>query len=138
MQLRALFQSAPLQDGFFGETMTVRSTPDPTHCDFSFVSDATVRSVLEDYFAQAVAAYQAGSFLGAVVGCGAVAEGLLTWLLINREIPARAGSSNAALTCHHLHLFSFAVQFRTTVMGGVPVCFTCVSIKKCCPSLLTS
>jgi len=73
--------------------MKVTLRLDPTHCDFSFVSDATVRSVLDDYFAQAVAAYQAGSFLGAVVGCGAVAEGILTWLLINREPLARSAGA---------------------------------------------
>jgi atypical dual specificity phosphatase len=62
-------------------------------CDFGFVTDEAVRSVLTEYHAQAVSSHDAGSYLGAVVGCGAVAEGLLTWLLSGRESDARAAKA---------------------------------------------
>ena len=50
----------------------------------------------------------------------------------------RLGIMSEAYTRCHGHLFSFMVQFRTTVMGGVPACFTCVLIRNRCPSRLTS
>ena len=40
--------------------------------------------------------------------------------------------------CSQLHLFSFAGQFKTTVMGDVFPCRTGVLIKNRCPSRLTS
>ena len=36
------------------------------------------------------------------------------------------------------HLFNFAAQFRTTVMGSTSVCFTSVLIRNRCPSRVTS
>jgi atypical dual specificity phosphatase len=48
---------------------------------FDFVDENEVRRVLEDYYDQACNAARARSYLGAVVGCGAVAEGVLTWAL---------------------------------------------------------
>lgn len=57
---------------------------------FDFVDRNEVRVVLEDYYAQARKAESANSYLGAVVGCGAVAEGVLTWALKRNESGARA------------------------------------------------
>jgi atypical dual specificity phosphatase len=57
---------------------------------FDFVDRNEVRVVLEDYYAQARKAESADSYLGAVVGCGAVAEGVLTWALKRNESGARA------------------------------------------------
>jgi len=45
---------------------------------FDFVDKNEVRIVLEDYYAQASKPASANSYLGAVVGYGAVAEGVLT------------------------------------------------------------
>jgi hypothetical protein len=56
--------------------------------DFGFVGDRSVRLVLEAYYAQAAKALEAGSYLGAIVGYGAVAEGLLTYALLQRETDA--------------------------------------------------
>jgi hypothetical protein len=53
--------------------------------DFTFVRDEHVRSVLEDYYTQAAKASEAASYLGAIVACGSVVEGLLTWALLQRE-----------------------------------------------------
>ena len=66
---------------------------EPAATEFAFVSDPMVRSVLQEYYGQALSSHEAGSYLGAVVGCGAVAEGLLTWLLTTRETDARAAKS---------------------------------------------
>jgi atypical dual specificity phosphatase len=57
---------------------------------FGFVDRTDVRLVLEDYYDQARKAESANSYLGAVVGCGAVAEGVLTWALKRRDLEARA------------------------------------------------
>src|SRR5262245_57375543 len=57
---------------------------------FDFVDRNEVRVVLEDYYAQARKAESANSYMGSVVGCGAVAEGLLTWALKRNDSEARA------------------------------------------------
>ena len=56
--------------------------------DFSFVTDESLRGILAEDYAQAVLAYEAGSYVGAMVTAGAVAEGLLTWALLTRETDA--------------------------------------------------
>ena len=38
--------------------------------DFTFVQDKQVRSVLEDYYTQAVKASETASYLGTIVACG--------------------------------------------------------------------
>lgn len=59
---------------------------------FNFIDELAVRAVLEDYYDQAAKARDVQAYLGAVVGCGAVAEGVLTWALKQREHLARAAS----------------------------------------------
>lgn len=53
--------------------------------DFTFVQDQSVLKVLEDYWSQAQRAYDARAYLGALVACGSVVEGLLTWALLQRK-----------------------------------------------------
>lgn len=53
--------------------------------DFIFVGDDQVRQVLRDYYMQAVKASDAASYLGTIVACGSVVEGLLTWALLQKE-----------------------------------------------------
>jgi len=55
---------------------------------FAFVDDEPLRTVLEGYYIQAQKAAEADSHLGAIVGCGSVVEGLLTWALLKREVQA--------------------------------------------------
>lgn len=64
-----------------------------TTIQFKFIDVPAVRAVLEDYYDQATKAMDAHSYLGAVVGCGAVAEGVLTWALKRHESRARAAST---------------------------------------------
>jgi hypothetical protein len=53
--------------------------------DLSFVSDDNVRAVLENYYFQARRAFEAKAYLGTIVTCGSVAEGILTWMLLSKE-----------------------------------------------------
>ncbi len=53
--------------------------------DFKFVNEEQLRLVLEEYYAQALQASRAGAHLGAIVACGSVVEGLLTWALMQKE-----------------------------------------------------
>ncbi len=53
--------------------------------DFAFAQDQGLRKELENYHSQAVKAYDAGSYLGTLVVCGSIVEGLLTWALLLRE-----------------------------------------------------
>lgn len=50
--------------------------------DLSFVTDVEVRRLLETYHEQALACFNAGGYLGMIVGGGGVLEGLLAWALI--------------------------------------------------------
>jgi atypical dual specificity phosphatase len=59
---------------------------------FAFIGDSAVQAVLEDYYDQASKSLSVRSYLGAVVGCGAVAEGILTWALKRQEPLAQAAS----------------------------------------------
>lgn len=52
---------------------------------FGFVNDIDLLSVLEEYYRQAQKAAEADSYLGVIVGCGSVVEGLLTWALLQRR-----------------------------------------------------
>jgi hypothetical protein len=63
--------------------------------DFSLMGDERVRLLVEDYFAQATKAFKARSYLGAIVGYGAVVEGLLTWALLQKEKEALRSSRAA-------------------------------------------
>ena len=53
--------------------------------DFTFVQDQPIRRVLEDYYSQAQKAFDIGSYLGTLVTCGSVVEGLLTWALLQHK-----------------------------------------------------
>lgn len=63
--------------------------------DFTFVQDANLRRVLEDYFIQGEKAYEVGSYLGTIVSFGSVAEGLLTWVLLQYKKEAALKSGKA-------------------------------------------
>jgi hypothetical protein len=56
---------------------------------FSFVTEDSIREVIEDYWSQAQKAYKCGVFAGVVVLCGAVLEGLLAWAITCHEQEAR-------------------------------------------------
>ncbi len=56
--------------------------------DLSFVREESLRTVLGDYYSQATKAFAAKAYIGALVACGSVAEGLLTWALTLRESDA--------------------------------------------------
>lgn len=56
---------------------------------FEFVSDVALRNVLRDYYGQARKASEVESYIGVIVGCGSVVEGLLTWALLKREAEAQ-------------------------------------------------
>ena len=60
--------------------------------DFKFVKDDQVRLLLEEYYDQALKASKAEAHLGAVVACGSVVEGLLTWALLQRQDKALQSS----------------------------------------------
>ncbi len=60
--------------------------------DLEFVDDPDLRAVLEDYYLQTRHAARAGSYLGVIVGCGSIVEGLLTWALLKREDEAAKSS----------------------------------------------
>lgn len=62
----------------------------PDELDFGFVADERVRLILDDFSAQAAKSLAMGCHLGAVVAYGAVVEGLLTWVLLQRETEAKA------------------------------------------------
>lgn len=63
--------------------------------DFTFVKDPQIRLVLEDYYTQAVKASEAASYLGAIVACGSVVEGMLTWALQQRgELALKSSKAN--------------------------------------------
>lgn len=60
--------------------------------DFAFVQDEMVRNVLVDYWSQTQKASGADSYLGTLVGCGSIVEGLLTWALKQHEADALMSS----------------------------------------------
>lgn len=57
----------------------------PPNLSFGFVNDIDLLPVLEEYYRQAQKAAEADSYLGVIVGCGSVVEGLLTWALLQRR-----------------------------------------------------
>lgn len=61
--------------------------------DLSFVPDSHLRLLLEDYHRQAVASYRAESYLGAVVCCGGVLEGVLAWAILEKGTKPQIHSS---------------------------------------------
>jgi hypothetical protein len=52
--------------------------------DFAFVDADNVRAVLDEYLRQTDRAKKADCYLGVIVGCGSIVEGLLTWALLRR------------------------------------------------------
>ena len=53
--------------------------------DLAFVKDERLRRLLQEFWSQSSRAFTANSFLGTLVGCGAILEGVLTWALLQRE-----------------------------------------------------
>jgi hypothetical protein len=68
---------------------------DAQNLDLGFVEDHAIRLVLENCHSQATKAFGADSYLGSIVTYGAVAEGLLTWALLQREADALKASRAA-------------------------------------------
>jgi len=64
----------------------------------SFITDESVREGLKDDWRQANKAYTARVYAAAVVLCGAVLEGLLTWAISTREEEARQRHPNRSRT----------------------------------------
>jgi hypothetical protein len=62
--------------------------------DLAFVTQPDLFAVLDRYYRDTRSAAAADSYLGVIVGCGAVVEGLLTWALLQNEARARE-SKNA-------------------------------------------
>ena len=62
-----------------------QNTMDTSDLDFSFVDDTDLLKVLDEYYQQAQRAATSDSYLGVIVGCGSVVEGLLTWALLKKE-----------------------------------------------------
>jgi hypothetical protein len=60
--------------------------------DLTFVSDDQIRRILQSYYSQAVEAFKVGSYLGTLVACGSVLEGLLTFALLQRRDAAQKSS----------------------------------------------
>lgn len=57
--------------------------------EFTFITDDKIRGILESYWTQAQAAFDASVYAGVVVLCGGVLEGLLAWALICKEDEVR-------------------------------------------------
>jgi atypical dual specificity phosphatase len=53
--------------------------------DFSFVDNQRLRLVVDDYYRQALSAYDRELYAATIVLCGGVLEGVLTWALENRK-----------------------------------------------------
>ncbi len=53
--------------------------------DFTFIDDPHLLAVLEEYYQETQRAANSDAYLGVIVGCGSVVEGLLTWALLRRE-----------------------------------------------------
>ena len=64
--------------------------------DFTFLEDQWLCELLHDYWLQAQKAYDAEAYLGTIVACGAIVEGLLTWALQLPQNKAAAEKSKYA------------------------------------------
>jgi len=58
---------------------------DTPNLDFSLVDDSDLLVALEEYYRQAQRAATGESYLGVIVICGSIVEGLLTWALLKKE-----------------------------------------------------
>jgi hypothetical protein len=56
---------------------------------FDFVDDGRLRTLLENYHAEAGRALGASAYLGTITACGGVLEGLLAWRLLHIQSEAR-------------------------------------------------
>ena len=65
---------------------------DTPQLTFGFVEDPALQTVLREYYRQTQAALSSDCYLGAIVGCGSVVEGLLTWALLRKEKEALKSS----------------------------------------------
>src|SRR3990172_9869490 len=59
-------------------------------CSFDFVSDELLRAILDSHYHQAKTAWEAGSWGGSIVLLGSVAEGILTWRLLQTDVEQTA------------------------------------------------
>jgi len=98
---------------------------DTDQLDFGFVTDDRVRLILDDFSAQAAKSLATGCYLGAVVAYGAVVEGLLTWVLLQREADAmgsrkapRDGSTKEIKPLHEWHLTALILVARELELLG--------------------
>jgi len=65
-------------------------TDSDSDVDVSFVTDDRLRALLEDYWRQAIAGYEAKAYLGTLATCGGIVEGLLAWALVTTGTEATA------------------------------------------------
>lgn len=75
---------------------------------FGFITDSSVREIVEDYHRQAICAFEAGAYLGTLVACGGVLEGVLGWALLSKGI-TRIGKKSVE-ECFLPELIESAVQ----------------------------
>ena len=79
---------------------------------FDFITDDPVRELIEDYHRQAVSAFGVGAYLGTLVACGGVLEGVLAWVLLSKGIAriGKTGKEKAVEECFLPELIEAAVQ----------------------------
>lgn len=79
---------------------------------FDFITDNSVRELIEDYHRQAISAFDAGAYLGTLVACGGVLEGVLAWVLLSKGIAhiGKPGKEKAVEECFLPELIGAAVQ----------------------------
>jgi hypothetical protein len=80
--------------------------------EFAFITDTSVRQLIEDYHRQAVSAFDAGAYLGTLVSCGGVLEGVLGWVLLSNGVAriGKIGKEKPVEECFLPELIEAAVQ----------------------------
>jgi atypical dual specificity phosphatase len=91
----------------------------PTAVSFDFINEPSVRAVIKDYYEQAIKARDAHAYLGAVVGCGAVAEGVLTWAPKQQEPLARAARKARRVTNYPIENWQLGILLDVAREIGV-------------------
>jgi len=79
---------------------------------FRFISDTQVRKIVERYHHEAISAFKAGAYLGTLVACGGVLEGVLGWALLSRGISriGKSGKEKPIEECFLPELIEAAMQ----------------------------
>src|SRR5204862_143266 len=75
---------------------------DTSQLTFTFVDDSSLRTVLEEYHHQTLAALSSGCHLGAIAGCASLVEGLLTWALVRLAHEDESGILRSDVKRHGL------------------------------------